>query len=432
MKYLATGASTLALALAAGSAGAAGLDRSGQSLLPIFAADNTAALSFGFVNPSIDGEDIGGAGGDYDDVGESYTQTGLAYTNAITPQLNYSLMFDQPYGADIDYDANPLTSNLGGTYADLDSEALTFVMRYKIGERFSIFGGIKAERVNADVGLNGVAYRNAISTSAATRGFNAGLPAGAPALDSTTVGAALAGSPDAAASIDGTYGAGTTAAIGAAFEGLSDTFAATDGYEFEMEDDTKAGYVLGFAYEIPEIALRFSAAYSPEIEHDGEITERIFGETFTSDIDYVTPQSLNLDFQTGIAEGTLLLASYRWTEFSAVDLVPTRLGSDLVNLEDGHRYTLGLGRAFTKDFAGSMSVTYEPEGSEDVVSPLGPTDGLWGVTLGGRYSNGGMNLSGGINYSWLGDADAGVAGQPVASFEDNHAVGVGLRAEYTF
>ena len=84
-----------------------------------------------------------------------------------------------------------------------------------------------------------------------------------------------------------------------------------------MEDDTKAGYVLGLAYEIPEIALRFSAAYSPEIEHKAEITERLFGHGHsTSDVEYVTPQSLNLDFQTGIADGTLLLASYRWTEFS--------------------------------------------------------------------------------------------------------------------
>ena len=125
MKYLSTGASTLALALAASAAGAAGLDRSGQSILPIFADDNTAALSFGFVDPSVTGTDD--LGNDYD-VGESYTQTGLAYTNTITPQLNYSLIFDQPYGADVDYNNDPTSSTLGGTYADLDSEALTFVI----------------------------------------------------------------------------------------------------------------------------------------------------------------------------------------------------------------------------------------------------------------------------------------------------------------
>ena len=113
-------------------------------------------------------------------------------------------------------------------------------------------------------------------------------------------------------------------------------------------------------------------------------------------------------------------------------MVPTALGSDLVNLEDGHRYSVGVGRAFTKAFAGSMNVIYEPESDSGLVSPLGPTDGLWGLTLGGRYNNGGLTVSGGVNYSWLGDAEAEVAGRPVATFDDNHAVGIGLRAEYTF
>ncbi|SLN38362.1 Outer membrane protein transport protein (OMPP1/FadL/TodX) [Roseivivax jejudonensis] len=434
MKFLLTGASTLALALAAQGASAAGLDRSGQSVLPIFADDNTAGLSFGFVNPTLEGEDIGGAGGDYS-AGESYTQTGLFYTNRINPQLNYSLIFDEPYGVDIDYDTDPLTSNLGGTFADLDSQALTFVMRYQINDRFSVYGGVKAERVNADVGLNGVAYRDAISGAATVSGFNEQVQAvapGAPLLTTDQLGAALGGDPATQAQLEQTFGAGTVAGLGQSLQGLQGAFEATGGYDFEMEQDTKAGYVLGFAYEIPDIALRFAATYSPEIEHEGETTEELFGMTETSTTDYVTPQSLNLDFQTGIAPGTLLTASYRWTEFSEVDVIPELLGSDLVNLEDGHRYTVGLGRAFTKEFAGSATFIYEPENDSETVSPLGPTDGLYGITLGGRYTSGALNISGGVNYSWLGDADAGVADQAVASFEDNHAVGIGLRAEFTF
>ena len=54
------------------------------------------------------------------------------------------------------------------------------------------------------------------------------------------------------------------------------------------------------------------------------------------------------DFQTGIAENTLLTASYRWTEFSAVDVVPDFLGTDLVNLDDGERYTIGLAHRFSR------------------------------------------------------------------------------------
>ncbi|SFE75647.1 outer membrane protein transport protein [Roseivivax sediminis] len=437
MKTLHTGASALALVLAAtGGAQAAGLDRSGQSILPIFADDNTAGLSFGFVSPHVSGEDTGNVGGDGDyEVGESYTQTGMFYTNAINPKLNYSLIFDEPYGADVDYDDNPLTSNLGGTFADLDSQALTFVMRYKINDRFSVFGGVKAERVNSDVGLNGLAYNQAISGNATVNGFNQQVQAaapGAPLLTTDQLSGALAGDDATRERLDQTYGAGTVASLGQAYQNTTASFAANGGYDFEMEQDTKAGYVLGFAYEIPDIALRFVLAYSPEIEHEADTTEKLLGMTVRDEVEYKTPQSLNLDFQTGIAPGTLLTASYRWTEFSEVNVVPTLLDADLVNLEDGHRYTLGLGRAFTKNFAGSMTVLFEPEGDNDTVSPLGPTDGLWGVTLGGRYTHENFNVSGGVNYSWLGDADAGVADRAVTTFEDNHSVGVGLRAEMTF
>ncbi|QFT63240.1 outer membrane protein transport protein [Roseivivax sp. THAF30] len=417
MKYALLSAS--ALAISAASAHAAGLDRSGQSIAPIFATDNTASLSFGYVMPSLTGEDIGGPG-DYDDsVGENYSVIGLSYTNAVNSAFNYSVILDQPYGVDIDYGADPTASNLGGTAADLDSNAVTFVGRYRFNENFSVFAGIKAQRVEADVDLNGIAYRNALSVAAVAEGAG---------VSSETLGAALQGDPASVAELGGLT---TVQALGAQVSTQSANFAINDGYKFRMDQDTQPGYLIGAAYERPDIALRIAGTYHFEIEHEADITEEVFGASFDSDIDYVTPASFNLEFQTGIAPGTLLLGSYRWTQFSEVDLVPEELGRDLVNLEDGHRYTLGLGRAFSEELSGSATIIYEPKG-DDLVSPLGPTNGLWGLSVGGRYTNGNMNISGGLNYSWVGDADAEVGGNAVASFEDNHAVGIGLRAEVTF
>ncbi|MFZ5963764.1 outer membrane protein transport protein [Thalassococcus sp. BH17M4-6] len=418
-----------ALALAAGAASAGGLDRSGQSVMSIFDADNTGSVSFGLVTPSVTGSDA--AGNDYD-VGDTYSQFGMSFTNQVNDRLNYTLILDQPYGANVSYENNPATSALGGTGADLRSNGLTFVGRYAFSERFSVFGGLRAERVSADVQLNGVAYAQAISTAAVAGTFNSGLPAGAPALSTDTLGAALGGSAAAAGAIDGTYGAGTTAALGGAVTGQIGSFFTNGGYDFEMEEDYGLGYVIGAAYEIPEIALRFAVTYSPEIDHTADTTENIFGLIVQDEVDYVTPQSLNVEFQTGIAEGTLLTASYRWTEFSAVDVIPTALGSDLVNLDDSERYTLGIGRQFSDALAGSLTLTYEPEGNGATVSPLGPTDGLFGVTVGMRYVDGPFNISGGLNYSWVGDADAGVAGRAVTSFEDNHVVGIGFKAQMVF
>lgn len=85
----------------------------------------------------------------------------------------------------------------------------------------------------------------------------------------------------------------------------------------------------------------------------------------------MTPQALNVDFQTGIAENTLLTASYRWAEYSAVGMIPTGLGSDLVNLDDAERWTLGVARKFSDTFAGSVSLSYEPKGDGNLVSPVG-------------------------------------------------------------
>ena len=98
-----------------------------------------------------------------------------------------------------------------------------------------------------------------------------------------------------------------------------------------MKQDTSVGFLLGAAYEIPDIALRLAASYRFETDHSAATTESMLGlSSVPGTVDYVTPQSFNLDFQTGVAKNTLLTANFRWTDFSAVDVVPTLLGSDLV------------------------------------------------------------------------------------------------------
>jgi long-subunit fatty acid transport protein len=411
------------LALLSTQAQAAGLDRSGQSTNAIFAADGTASLSFGYVMPSVTGKD---ALGNKYDVGEAYSQTSLSYTNALegTP-FNYALIFDQPYGANVDYGGDPTTTALGGTSADLSSKALTFIGRYKFGERFSVFGGVGVERIEADVDLNGLAYAAPFATRA--------VASTVPGLDPQVLGAALQGDPAAASNIDTTYGAGTTARLGAGVRAQTGRFAGGGGYKFRMDQTTKPTYLIGAAYEIPDIALRIAGTYRFETDHSADTVEYdIFRGTTRSSVDFVSPQSFNLDFQTGIMEGTLLTASYRWTDFSAVDITPTALGRDLVDSEDGHRYTLGVARRFSDAFAGSLTLSYEPEQDRGVISPLGPTDGLFGVSLGGQYSRDNMKFSGGVNYSWVGNTEVGTNGIEAARFEDNHVVGIGFKAEMTF
>ncbi|MCV6609466.1 MAG: hypothetical protein OIF55_01715, partial [Amphritea sp.] len=121
-----------------------------------------------------------------------------------------------------------------------------------------------------------------------------------------------------------------------------------------------------------------------------------------------------------------------WTEFSKVDLVPTLLGSDLVNVDDTTTYSLGLARQFSDALVASVTLNFEPEDSNKLKSPLGPTNGSKGITIGARYSKDNMKISGGLNFTKLGDAEAEIAGVGRAAFSDNSAVGWGLKAEFTF
>ncbi|MEO0402007.1 MAG: outer membrane protein transport protein [Pseudomonadota bacterium] len=406
-----------ALLLSSTSLYASGLDRSFQNVSAIFANDDTVSFSFSHINPSVSGTDA--LGGSYD-VGKSYEQTTLSFTKQLGDDFTLGFITDQPYGADVFYNDDPATSTLGGTGADLSSEAYKLVGRYRFSPRFSVYGGVQAQTVRASVNLNGQAYRNAIPV--------AGV-ADAAGVDSATLGAALQGDP---ASIAALGGLGVVGVLGAQVSALQNAFDADNGYSYTQDAATEYGWLIGAAYEIPDIALRLAVTYHSEIEYTANTTEQILGNTVTGTVDYVTPQAVNVDFQTGIAKDTLLLASYRWTEFESVDLIPTGLGSDLVNLDDGHRYTLGVGRRFTDNFSGSLILSYEPEGDDDLVSPLGPTDGLFGISVGGRYTKDNMTISGGVNYSWLGDARPEVAGQPVASFTDNSSLAVGFKIDFTF
>ncbi|APX11611.1 outer membrane protein transport protein [Tateyamaria omphalii] len=406
-----------ALLLSSTSVYAAGLDRSFQNVSSIFAEDNTLSFTFSHVSPDVTGTDA--LGSSYD-VGESYEQTVLSFTKDITDKFTLGFITDQPFGADVFYNADPNTSTLGGTGADLSSEAYKLVAKYQFTPRFSVFGGVQAQTIRASVNLNGQAYRDAIPTAAVAR---------AAGVDSSTLGAALQGDANAIGALGGLAVVG---ALGAQVQAQQAAFTADNGYSYSQDAQTEYGWLIGAAYEIPDIALRLAVTYHASIDYTANTTEQILGNTVPGTVEFETPESLNIDFQTGIAKDTLLLASYRWTEFDAVDLVPTALQSDLVNLDNGHRFTLGVGRRFTESFSGSLTFSYEPEGDDDLVSPLGPTDGLFGISLGGRYNKDNMVISGGINYSWLGDARPEVGGQPVASFTDNSSLAVGFKVDFTF
>lgn len=226
---------------------------------------------------------------------------------------------------------------------------------------------------------------------------------------------------------------------GAAYAGLN-------GYSASFDSDWALGYVIGVAYEKPEIALRVALTYNSAIKHNFNTIENILPGV-TNPTEVKTPRSVNLDFQTGVAADTLVFGQVRWADWSQFTLRPLGFntattgpvspnGLSLVNLDKTVTYTLGVGRKFSDTWSGSVSVTYEKKGNP-LVSPLAPATGKLGVTLASVYTRDNMKITTGINYTKLGDAtpytgpsrDATAAR---ANFSGNKAVGIGVKVAYSF
>jgi long-subunit fatty acid transport protein len=208
----------------------------------------------------------------------------------------------------------------------------------------------------------------------------------------------------------------------------------TADYDAETETNTQVGYVVGAAYEKPEIALRVALTYESGVTHDFATAEYANGAlALESTTDIEMPQSVTLDFQSGVAEDTLVFGSIRWSEWSVWEVRPAFFegasGGDRVTGidDDVITYRLGVGRRINDDLSVFGRVTYEA-GNGGEASRLSPTDGSTSIGVGGSYTMDGVKITGGIEYAMLGDATdaSGV------EFTDNTALGFGLSIGYAF
>lgn len=199
------------------------------------------------------------------------------------------------------------------------------------------------------------------------------------------------------------------------------------GYTLTTNNDSELGYVVGVAWEKPEIAARVALTYNSAITHSLESVE---GGVTTAGFDTEVPQSVNLEFQTGIAKDTLLFGSIRWQEWSAFRIDPPNYApaAPLVSYaSDRVTYNLGVGRRFNETWSGAVTLGYEkPDG--EITGNLGPTDGFASIGLAATYTMDNMKITGGVRYVDIGDATTSIG----ANFEDNSGVGIGLRVGYTF
>ena len=205
-------------------------------------------------------------------------------------------------------------------------------------------------------------------------------------------------------------------------------------YTALTEKDRQTSYIAGAAYERPEIALRMALTYETGITHTFATTETLGGTAFPpSTTEIKMPQSVTLDFQSGVAADTLVFGSVRWSEWSVWEVRPDGYenftqGDRVTGIDnDVMTYRIGVGRQINDQFSVFGRVTYE-DSDGGPASRLSPVHGSTAFGFGGTFTNGPMKINGGIELIRFGDA----TDRSGVEFADNTAIGVGVSVGYSF
>jgi long-chain fatty acid transport protein len=204
-------------------------------------------------------------------------------------------------------------------------------------------------------------------------------------------------------------------------------------YRLEVEPDTALGYVLGVAWERPDIAARVSLTYNSRIRHSFEGRDGFGALTQDTSFRTTIPESVNLEFQTGVAPDTLAFGSIRWVRWKQFDIAPpayVAIADEPIAFYESNTvtYTLGVGRRFDENWSGAVTLVHEPR-TRDRMGNLGPVDGRTGAGLGLTWTDGAVSVTGGVQYFRIGDTTTrNVNGQ----FRNNSAWAAGLRVGFGF
>ena len=435
---------------------AAGLDRSGQEIKGFFNPGTYAEVDFAYIDTKVSAYDNAGAirTSPTTEIRNGITSTEAAYEKGVstgnaTPdaytfmrygvktdvneKISVGVFYDEPFGAEVEYSGdNTFVSKVGkptiadsatgtsvpnevinssvkdpnynkNTNVSVHTESWTGLLGYK-SNGFQVYGGPVIQKAKADVHLRGQAY------------------------------------------------------------------GPLTGYDANVNKDTDYGWVAGIAYSKPEIALNAALTYRSEIEHKTSIAERVpllgsplrnialgklgidpnsafgqsIGEYATTDATVTTPESVNLNIQTGLSEKYQLLGTLdvRWVPWSDFSIVPPFYnayskaaepdGLPLLSYDkDQWKVDVGLAKRFNEKLAGSVVVGYD-SGAGNPVSSLGTIEGYYSIGGGVKYNvTPEWAVSVGGKYLKFGDATGALPnGSIVSKAEDNDGYIAGVKLSY--
>lgn len=438
---------------------AAALDRSGQSMNAFFQDGNYFEANLSVLDPSVSGQEANnvatqnaGTARTIGDMGDNYIFPTAALK--IQPHKNFSIgvLYDQPFGANAQYSgenkfvSNPIetTATSAATANALLNQAITAAQAQAAAAGTTLTQAqMVAIAQNVYTRVQQLSLATAKSSTVDLQGTNVDV-------HTETLSLVLGYQPTK----NWNFYAGPVYQNVEADVNLRGTaYSVYNGYDLNVAKDGALGWLAGVAYSKPEIALRAAITYRSGIEHKFHANENFANIATTAESTIETPQSVNLDLQSGIAANTLAFANVRWVDWDNFKFQPNQFGqlSRLVGAQvgkpDGFNLveyakdqisaTVGVGRKFNDKWTGSLAVGWD-SGAGNPVTTLGPTKGYWNTGLGVQYSPApNYFIAGGVKYFWLGDAKAQTGAQAgtesyVAEFTDNKALAYGLKLGYRF
>ena len=185
--------------------------------------------------------------------------------------------------------------------------------------------------------------------------------------------------------------------------------------------DSGIGYMAGVSYEMPEIALKVLLTQAPGI--DIVVPTTVVGSGTVSQPSFTT-----LEFETGIANNTLMFGSIHQGEHASAQVKLNGIGA-ISSFTDGEKYNIGVGRKFSEKLSGSFSYTTEEGSSATGTSLLSPTNGTDTYSIGVNYVTESVDVAFGYAMSSFGDKAVTTA-YGTGNFTNNDATTTGLRVKF--
>jgi long-chain fatty acid transport protein len=206
---------------------------------------------------------------------------------------------------------------------------------------------------------------------------------------------------------------------------------------YAINPASKTGMVYGIAYERPDIALRFEVLRSEGIDIglEGSASTAVGATPLTGTM--VVPEATTLNFQTGIAKDTLLMASAHKVGWGVSQIKVQVPGSETLNIEsefsNSTSYSLGLGRKLSEQTSASLTYSWENGSKSTSGSAFSMSNGSKTLSAGVSHKINALTLSGGISYTKVGDVEVTSATTGLtSSYTGNSVTAVGVKVGYNF